>query len=341
MKKKKLKVAILYLLIILAAVTAACDSTQEQNGVTQKKEKAKYIPAKEINDLYDMELYGEVKSLSTNTYYAALENGKVSKGVIMRSIFNNNNRYILFNDKGYITDNVVFDKENIPEEKSIYFYNNMNKIIRILFFKYDTNEISNYKFSGKHEYNYKNDDIQIIRYNQDSIPIGVFVKIFDNNRKLTSHHAFDSIGSEVFRNVFEYDDKGNQTYEIRIYFDNNYRTELISEYNTDAKLIKEQIYLNNRLQNSKSFNYDESGYLIEKHLHEGSTRKKWTFKYDDKGNVIEETEYKVALISLFNTITTTDNYEYKYDKNGNWIKKVYFENGIPKSIVERKIDYYN
>src|SRR5262249_30844168 len=75
---------------------------------------------------------------------------------------------------------------------------------------------------------------------------------------------------------------------------------------------------------------------------DGSLAWKWTFTYDEKGNVIEEG---------FGTPTVYRkwNYAYEYDKQGNWIKRTasqFFlvsgkETPIPEEIVYRTFSYYS
>ena len=59
------------------------------------------------------------------------------------------------------------------------------------------------------------------------------------------------------------------------------------------------------------------------------------YKYDEKGNKIEENRYE-SDGSLDNKWT----YKYEFDKQGNWIKRIDFENKIAKFILEREYEYY-
>jgi hypothetical protein len=58
---------------------------------------------------------------------------------------------------------------------------------------------------------------------------------------------------------------------------------------------------------------------------------KETYKYDEKGNKIEENHYEPS---------TLYNIQYVYDKNGNWIKSTFSNNGVATSISIREIEYY-
>lgn len=40
------------------------------------------------------------------------------------------------------------------------------------------------------------------------------------------------------------------------------------------------------------------------------------------------------------SIFSNQTYMYNYDKKGNWVKKIFFENGRPEYIIEREYEYY-
>ena len=89
--------------------------------------------------------------------------------------------------------------------------------------------------------------------------------------------------------------------------------------------------------------YDNKGNIIEDvDYKDGSfLSSKKTFKYDDKGNEIEESWYKSD-----GSLWMAHNQIYEYDSKSNWIKKIEFkvENEvfkIPTTITEREIQYYD
>lgn len=61
------------------------------------------------------------------------------------------------------------------------------------------------------------------------------------------------------------------------------------------------------------------------------------FKYDEKGNKVEET-----FSGTFSNepIKVNFTYKYEYDKTGNWIKRINYQDGVLGSITEREIEYY-
>ena len=83
--------------------------------------------------------------------------------------------------------------------------------------------------------------------------------------------------------------------------------------------------------------YDDKENLIgySKYNSAGVLDSRDSNKYDDKGNVI--------VWIWFNSdgsIHMKEIYKYEFDKIGNWLKKVTYENGKPKKMIERKITYY-
>lgn len=87
----------------------------------------------------------------------------------------------------------------------------------------------------------------------------------------------------------------------------------------------------------------------------GSLDSKWTFKYDDRGNTIEENIYN-SNGSLNSKITyryndkniieeaynwrSKETYKYECDDKGNWIKRISYTNNQPNIITKRTIEYY-
>ena len=63
-----------------------------------------------------------------------------------------------------------------------------------------------------------------------------------------------------------------------------------------------------------------------------------TYKYDVNGDVVEEQVddlYK-ANYHFYNEVYA---FVYQYDKHGNWIKRIDYEQSLPKRMVQRTIDY--
>ena len=68
---------------------------------------------------------------------------------------------------------------------------------------------------------------------------------------------------------------------------------------------------------------------------DGSLIESITYKYDDKGNEIENSKFNAD-----GYLKMKFNYKFNYDKNNNWINKIIVLDGIPYNITEREIVYY-
>jgi len=62
---------------------------------------------------------------------------------------------------------------------------------------------------------------------------------------------------------------------------------------------------------------------------------KWIYKFDDKGNGIEEYYYRPDGTS------TKTTFKYEFDSKNNWIKKIMYINEKPVLVNERIIEYYD
>tara|TARA_R110001592_G_C13186309_1_gene751651 strand:+ start:1219 stop:2043 length:825 start_codon:yes stop_codon:yes gene_type:complete len=172
-------------------------------------------------------------------------------------------------------------------------------------------------------------------YGTDNLIHRKFIYKYDNNKKLIEENRYASNGSLIVKEIYEYDSNGNL---IEYYY-----------YDRKGNLYKKESYKydynGNRIENNKSYSdgsgsketykYNQKGNLIEKN--EFSVfNKKYLYGYDRMGNIIE-----IKIIEKDNNKETTITYEYTYDSNGSWIKKLEFENHFTKKLIERTIEYYD
>ena len=62
---------------------------------------------------------------------------------------------------------------------------------------------------------------------------------------------------------------------------------------------------------------------------------KLTYKYDEKGNMIEQNRYNAD-----GSVNSKITYKYEFDTSGNWITLTVIENDKPTELTERVIKYY-
>ena len=120
-------------------------------------------------------------------------------------------------------------------------------------------------------------------------------------------------GGLDYKYIYEYDDKGNKIEE--------------NIYKSDGSLDYKDTYEYDNKGNKIEFNeYDSDGSLL------------WKFRleYDNIGNIIESIEYDSDGI-----VESEGSFEFEYDENLNWVKKIEHKNTIPNKIIEREIEYYD
>lgn len=137
--------------------------------------------------------------------------------------------------------------------------------------------------------------------------------LFNEQGNKIEENRYKSDGSLNWKSTYKYDDKGNQIEE------NSYKS-------------------NGSLDSKSTYKYDAKGNEIEKNVYnsDGSLDWKHTYKYDAKGNEIEENWYNSD-----GSLSWKYTYKYTYDKHGNWIEKIeYNEDNKPFRVTEREIEYY-
>lgn len=161
-----------------------------------------------------------------------------------------------------------------------------------------------------YKYDDKENMIEKIQYVKGKLNNTSMYKYSKNGRKVEEVEiVYWTGGQKIKRTTFEYDNSGN---EIASTFDENdvLSNVINSKYNNRGDVIEMTLL-------------DQKGDLI--------IRMKFSYKYDDKGNILE---------------TKSDNgsverYEYIYDNKNNWIAQTYYMNEKPFRFSERVLEYAN
>ncbi len=140
-----------------------------------------------------------------------------------------------------------------------------------------------------------------------------------------------------FKVIYKYDDKGNMIEEDEYEKGINFVEKILYTYDDKRNITK---ITNCRPVDSVSgmsvFKYDSAGNEIEDSIVYGNgSFGRFTKKFDYNGNQIEMKTYTER-----SKLPRTSKYIYVYDKMGNYVKEVNYENGKPEYITERKIEYY-
>jgi hypothetical protein len=92
------------------------------------------------------------------------------------------------------------------------------------------------------------------------------------------------------------------------------------------------------LDSKRTYKYDDKGNKIEENSYktDGSLNYRWTYKYDNKGNKIERNTYNSD-----GSLGDKTTYKYEFDKQGNWSKRIEVKDEMAKYILERQYEYYD
>ena len=300
------------------------------------------------NDWAKMGLKGKVKSVKTSIYFAEEKGNDFAKGstlsqgiypvkkikqysemermgvkaFFIQFLVNIIPSAITFDKNGFITEKWRYD--DIFPKKIVYTYDKKHRLIdkstfvdEVLETKdtlvYNTKgqlekEILDLKTKDETIYTYTyNVDGELIQRNfkrTEDLPLFKEIYIYNNKRLVNKElYQFDQL---IWRGLYEYGAEG----------------ELI-------KAISQKI--DDFIWHSK-YTYDQNNQLKEEYL------------------LINESE-KNGFLNRFGSdrrltyhLTFSTNYlcEYKYtdDKQGNWVKMITYEQGVPILYVERKIEYF-
>jgi hypothetical protein len=246
------------------------------------------------------------------------------------------------------------------------------------------------------KYDHQGNSTEKICYKPDSSIITKEDFKYDAKGNLTEKDWYNSDGGVEFKEIFKYDEKGNNVEEIyhildtthinknsldamrpaeedyysahqahnNIYEEANYD---IYKYDEKGNMIEDDSYnLHDTLTCRKLYKYDEKGNLTDKEdgtlYHDKDLNYKEHFKYDKNGNYVEIDEfnsdgglYSKEIMNYdkwgncieFNSykpdgsLDITYKWKYEYDKHGNWIKMIHWDEEIPDCIVFRQITYWD
>jgi hypothetical protein len=273
-----------------------------------KKSENKNIPAMET-DAEKKGLKGPVKTTQSTWYKAFSMNGIVFKG----SRIKEDDAYQKHSIKTYNEKGSLISQQCFHEDRSSHIYLSNGERIP----------------NGSKE------------INADGIIKEYTTGKFNEQGKVVEWDHFNSEDILISRSIFKYDEK------MRI-------VELVSYY-----LPVDQIYSKHIME------YDETGFRVESKAYDRENiLTNWHVNINnEKGHSIDSTNFNVkdGSIERHETKDYTYNeegimigcngafyipdgfgetYEYEYDQNGSWIKKIIFLDNVAINIVLRAITYY-
>lgn len=158
-----------------------------------------FLSCSNINDLNRDGLHGKVKSINGKQYQAVMKNGKWT---------NDDKLYFheisIYDNKGYLISNEVFDSCGNLNRKQINKWVNKNKIQENV---YDRNGNLSYRVDG----NYTKNEIEFTIYDDDDIIKSKGIRYYKNNRleKMHMEYLKGNKTTRVINILYEYDKQGN------------------------------------------------------------------------------------------------------------------------------------
>jgi hypothetical protein len=163
-----------------------------------------------------------------------------------------------------------------------------------------------------------------------------YTTTIDENGNVTEYKNFNIDNELVYLQKNEYDINGNVTSRIggNPKSDKVFKTEL--EYNSKNEMIKKIEYNSDgTVKDSRTYKYDSNGNEVESELFKSNgDYTKFISTYDERNNILTQYWYDKD-----GTQKHWNNWEYNYDKQGNWITKKRYSNGELGFVWERKIEY--
>ncbi|HUH72766.1 MAG TPA: hypothetical protein VLZ75_00025 [Chitinophagales bacterium] len=265
------------------------------------------------------ELKGNVKSYEEISYKAIGLFGKIVKGNKLRDQnlegSGMHDLYVVLDKNQNVTERRKYDSDGNLVYKTIYIYDKGGNITEE---KERNGGFTNY-FYDKNGYLIQQD------INHGSGSSQKWIYLNDNKGNKIEMKEFDFYNTLKYTNIYNYDENGNQIEFLEYDKNHDLQSQVIFKYNEIGK--KSEIYSSRK-----------SLIMGKYDLYYGTFKSKYTYVYDEKGNVVLEMRY--GKTDENETILKLE-YFYEYDKIGNWISKTILENDEPQFILERKIDYYN
>ena len=250
-----------------------------------------------------------IKQITEVSWTAIINNGNILKGEKKRLDYEHD--FIKeYNSIGKLTEAKFYGADGTLLYKTFYeYYELENKI----------EEITIHSSGGENRliktYNQKGDEVEEAFY-------------VDGDLNYITHKAYLENGQKV-ESVYHNISNNQKSKTVWINDENHNNIEMLG-FNYDGSLDFKRL--------SK---YDERGNGIEwaHYNQDGKLESRYKRKVDSRNNEIEWiTDYDC---DLNDSEYLKKSWIYKYDENDNWIEKIYFENNVPKGILEREITYYD
>ncbi len=213
------------------------------------------------------------------------------------------------------------------------------------------------------KYNSENRKIEEAECNSEGKLLTKTVWEYDKQGKLIRETRFEG---EVKKRVSRYNSRGQETETVHYQFDGKLSSSYFYEYDPEGNLtVKGTVSYNSRGQRTKKSvdKYDTQQNLIENAVYfypAGDPGWKTVYQYDNFGNLTQRKYYGSRGLEEEETLKYDPNgnllerninnirksrrevwtYEYEFDEQGNWIKRIDYRDGTAMYLVKREIEYF-
>jgi YD repeat-containing protein len=318
--------------------------------------------AQSTSDWQRDSLAGSVRSMQIEFAEANMVNGKLVESKRWP------HQRVTYDERGNEIERVNFNQDGTEQDRSVIRYDSDGRIIGYGDAKKD-------RYHSTLEYDSKGNRIEARMYEGDVIETREVYTYDDKGRKIEQSRIADG-GAFHERLTYAYNAAGQLT-EMATYYSGKLRERHLNSYNGDGNLVKEAS-VNYELRGQDStveYSYDKSGREIERYVDtailwskaqtaydaKGRVAQRTTFmeykqpnvmqshapkpgrivfRYNDRGQVLEEAVYEPDGALAGKTVSTYDKagklieeahlsgnisgdwkVSYEYDSHGNWVKK--------------------
>ena len=240
-------------------------------------------------------------------------------------------RKYIYNEAGNEVEQIWRDTSGVPKIINKHFYDKKGRLIKIERYRY--NRIFQWTDIGFE----KENEMSIMNYLNDSSFSSGSIILFDNERKPIEVKKYNPISGRSRGSTYKYDKFGNLVEVI------NSTRKVTFTINRRKRIVREDRYYPKRLSSkyeekartTRISTYNKHGFVIKIEQVFKNTLE-YIRLYDKRGNNLRHTDYDDN-----GKITYVGSTKYTFDKNGNWIKRLYYENGIVSDTSYRKIEYFD
>ena len=263
----------------------------------------------------------------------SLELYDVDKGQVLRES-------AAYDEQGRIRRRTSFDHTGSFQTRTAYRHNDDGSLSAVTAYdEYD-------KQLWRHDYRYDGTELQQeIYYNSGGNVEYTELYRYDGNGELIERARYSATGLPQWRTVYEHEPDEHRTVRTVYYGDGRIIRQGVEEYDSEGRKVRE--IRRDEVEETYEevhFSYDYRGRLAVERISDagGVLHSVRRLRYDEHDNVVED------VVETFDgTITRRTSYDYRYDRNDNWIARVWHEREKPEfgPLIEtfrthyRRIDY--